>query len=195
MSKSVHELAQVAGQVFESVIDESDVKHVFKVLHGFYGNLLLSKFATGRVVEKGAHKGEDEGIVNARAIWAHALRKHGPETIKVALARCQAAHPEFPPSAPQFVALCDASRPREVHMGPRAIGMSNELRSVYARRAREINAKHAARARAVATGERELPRTLDGLKLAIADAVSCAGGDEPATLTRLDRELAPRRPA
>ena len=91
MSKSVHELAQVAGQVFESVIDESDVKHVFKVLHGFYGNLLLSKFATGRVVEKGAHKGEDEGIVNARAIWAHALRKHGPETIKVALARCQAA--------------------------------------------------------------------------------------------------------
>lgn len=190
MFKPVQELAQVAGQVFESVINEADIKYVFQVLHGYYGNLFLTKWATGRVVDKGPHKGEDEGIVNARRIWAHSLKEYGVETIKLALRRCQAAHPEFPPSAPQFVALCAACRPRQVYRPDAptqpAIEMSYELR-----------AKRRAEARAAATeaAHRRLeslkPTGLDALKRAIADAAVTAGGDEAATLARLDRELAP----
>ena len=41
----------------------------------------------------------------------------------------------------------------------------------------------------------EGPNGLDLLKQAIADAVGCAGGDEAATLARLDRMLAPKRQA
>ena len=47
-------------------------------------------------------------------------------TVKAALRQCLEAHPEFPPSLPQFVALCKANAPREVFR-PAALPMSNEL--------------------------------------------------------------------
>lgn len=164
------------------------VNNIFKVLHGFYGNLFLSKFATGVVVDD-----EDQGIVGARGIWGHGLREFDPGTVKQALARCMQAHPEFPPSLPQFAALCRACAPRAV-TAPEApaIGMSQELRSRYAAQARAINREHDQRSFDKRTGFRELPQNLDGLKQAIADAVGCAGGDAAAELVRLDRLCAPR---
>lgn len=169
---------------------EAGVKRVFMVLHGFYGNLFLSKFATG-VVEAG----EDQGIANARRIWAHGLREFDVDTVKAALAACQARHPEFPPSLPQFVALCAANAPRVPYQGQRAIGMSNKLRGEYAARARAINARHAQRAEQRRTGYVPLePAGLDGLKQAIASAIAAAGGNEAAELLRLDR-LLPREAA
>lgn len=163
--------------------DESIVNNVFKVFHGFYGNLFLSKFSSG-VLD---NAGRDKGVASARTVWAFSLRKFSEKTVVAALDRCQSLHPEFPPSLPQFVAVCAACAPRKVYQPTNAIEMSGTLRSQYARQAREINARHDAKAMRRKTGFVALPGTLDGLKQAIASAVGEAGGNEAAELLRLDR--------
>jgi hypothetical protein len=157
---------------------------VFKVLHGFYGSLFLSKFSTGQLDDKN----RDMGIAGARAVWAHALREYADAEVITALDAVKVAHPEFPPNLPQFLALCRAAKPREVYKPEQpALGMSQQLRSEYAARARAVNEKYAQRAIDRKTGYVELECTLSGLKQAIANAVACAGGDEVAELLRLDR--------
>ena len=163
--------------------DESIVNNVFKVFHGFYGNLFLNKFASG-VLD---NAGRDKGVASARTVWAFSLRKYGEKTVVDALEKCQALHPEFPPSLPQFLAVCSACAPRQTYQAAPMIGMSDVLRSKYARQARAINEKYAERARIHITGDRPLPPGLDGLKQAIANAVGCAGGNEADALLKLDR--------
>jgi len=156
-----------------------DANNVFRVMHGFYGNLFLSKFATGDVTADGG----DGGVASARAIWAHGLRDFDLSAVKTALARVMDAHPEFPPTLPQFVQLCKACTPREVYrvaLPPPAIDRVEQLR-----KARE----HLEAAKAAAATKRA-PDGLALLKQAIADAVACAGGDEGAELSRLDRMFA-----
>lgn len=161
--------------------------NVFKVMHGFYGNLFLAKFSSGQLNDQG----DDIGVINARSIWGHGLRDFNDSTIKTALSNCMERHPEFPPSLPQFVVLCRAVAPRETYKpAVPEIGMSQGLRSQYARQAREINAKHDERAKQRATGYTPLPLSLDGLAQNIAQAIGLAGGDEVAALMRLGRELA-----
>ena len=94
------EISAEAIKAAASPLPEEAVNNIFKVMHGFYGNLFLSKFASGEVGEQG-----DKGIVSARQIWGHGLRKFGPGTVKAALAQCMEAHPEFPPSLPQLQSL------------------------------------------------------------------------------------------
>ena len=166
--------------------DEGIVNNVFKVLHGYYGNLFLSKFASG--VTDSA--GRDKGVASARTVWAFGLRRFAESTVVRALDQCQERHPEFPPSLPQFLALCAACEPRVTYQPANAIGMSSALRSQYARQARAINEKHNAKAARRKTGFVALPNTLDGLKQAIAGAVGEAGGNEAAELLRLDRMFA-----
>lgn len=176
-------VAQVAASAEEK---RAQANSVFKVLHGFYGNLFLSKFASGQMNDQG----EDIGVINARSIWGHGLRHFDEPTIKTALSMCMDRHPEFAPSLPQFVVLCRAAAPRKVmDSGPRAIEMSQNLQSQYARKAREINAKHDELARQRASGYTPLPLSLDGLKQAIAQAVGLAGGDECRVLLDLDRQF------
>lgn len=165
---------------------------VFKTMQGMYGSLFLSKFSTGKT---GAD-GSDAGIVSARDVWAMALQRFDVATVVTSLERLLTDFPEFPPSLPQFVALCHACRPRETYRPAQpAIGMSQAIRSEYAARAREINEKHAKRAvdkrlgAVVAVGSLE---GLDGLKSAIANAIANAGGDEVAALLRLDAMLSPK---
>jgi len=164
------------------------VNNVFKVMHGFYGNLFLSKFSSGEMTGGG----EDSGVVSARQVWAHGLRDFDGQTVKAALGRCMDAHPEYPPSLPQFVALCAAARPRQawrpaVHAP--ALEMSQELRD---KRRNEALAK----ARELVEQREAVEQAgLNPLKRAIADAVAAAGGDEVATLLRLDRVLTQRVPA
>lgn len=163
--------------------DESIVNNVFKVMHGYYGNLFLSKFASG-VTDP---QGRDKGVASARTVWAFKLQRFDEATVVKALDQCQDRHPDFPPSLPQFVALCAAAAPREIYQATNAIGMSDELRSQYARQAREIIERHEAKAERRKTGFVPLPISLDGLKQAIANAVGEAGGNEAAELLRLDR--------
>ena len=165
---------------------------VFKTLQGMYGSLFLSKFSTGKVLPNGG----DAGVISARDVWAVSLQRFDAGTVGTALDRVLTDFPEFPPSLPQFVALCHACRPRETYRPAQpAIGMSQAIRSEYAARAREINEKHAKRAvdkrlgAVVAVGSLE---GLDGLKSAIANAVANAGGDEVAALLRLDAMLSPK---
>ncbi len=150
-----------------------DANNVFRVMHGFYGNLFLSKFATGEARADGG----DGGVASARGIWAHGLRPFAVETVKTALSRTMDAHPEYPPTLPQFVALCKACAPREVYrvaLPPPAID-----RAEQAKKAREL-LENIRAAKPAVNGP-------DLLKQAIADAVRCAGGDEGAELARLDR--------
>ena len=161
-----------------------DANNVFRVMHGFYGNLFLSKYATGEVRSDGG----DGGVASARTIWAHGLRGFEVEVVKTALARTMDTHPEFPPTLPQFVALCKACAPREVYkpaLPP--VVMSPEARKRHADDARAASARIKA--------EIIAPEPVTGLPLlwaAIADAVGCAGGDEAKELMRLERMFAVR---
>lgn len=162
------------------------VKRLFMVLHGWYGNQFLAKFSTGELDDQG----KDRGINSARMVWASDLARFDAETVMAAASRCKDEHQKFPPSFPEFLALCKACAPRQ--SAPRqqtGIGMSGELRSQYSRRAREA-AMSALRVRMDAkTGYVEVQPGLNGLKQAIANAIACAGGDEAQALCRLDREI------
>ena len=182
MSDNVFQLANAAIRAAHA---EPPMPHaadaVFRAMHGFYGQLWLSKFATGQA---GAD-GSDTGVVSAKAIWAHGLRDFDSGVVKLALRQCLERHPDFPPSLPQFVALCRANAPREVF---KALPMSAEL---YAERSKEAREK----LRELRQRIQPVARATGGLALlfeAIADAVKCAGGDEIAALRRLDGMLAAR---
>ena len=160
-------------------VSQDGANSVFRVLHGVYSNLFLSRFVTGEVLPDGG----DGGVSSARGIWAYGLREFTAEVIKTALSRTMAAHAEYPPTLPQFVALCKAAAPREVYrvaLPPPAVDHTE-----HARKARELLES----LRATQLKE----SGLDLLKQAIADAVGCAGGDEAATLARLDRMLAKKQ--
>lgn len=196
--------AQVEAQARATAAMDT-AKRTFQALHGIYGNVFFSRYQTGDLIVEGKDEGKDKGVLGAMLHWAYDLRDFDEETVKAALDRAKARYIEFPPTLPQFSELCRALRPRGV-LGDKdavvKIGMSQELRSQYARQAREINARHAAAAVASRIGYREIEPGLTGLKRAIAGAVAEAGGDEVAELLRLDRlfssqplTLAPREDA
>lgn len=184
----------IRAQASPRAAADENATSVFKVLHGFYGNLFLSKFASGQVDNSGA----DEGVTSAKGIWAHGLRKYSAGVVKAALNQCLTDHPKFPPSLPEFVAMCAAHQPRETYRpATPALAMSSELRSQYAAQARAITERHAKkqtekRLGADCTG---MQSGLDGLKQAIANAVANANGDEVRELRRLDFLLAPKTAA
>lgn len=162
-------------------VSESTVNNVFKVLHGYYGNLFLSKYASG-VLDA---RNRDLGVASARTVWANCLTLHDDSVVVTALERCKIEHPEFPPSLPQFEALCKACAPRQVYQHPVTIPMSAELRAQRSKAARE-----AALMAITPTPEKQTPPIgLQVLKQLIAQAVGLAGGDEAKTLIRLDREF------
>lgn len=123
------------------------------------------------------------------------MRNFNPDTVKTAFRQAVQVHSEFPPTLPQFVALCHANKPRQTYRpdAGAAIEMGQPLRSAYAAKAREINARYDAKgySRATQTQPDDSVGGLDLLKQAIAQAVACAGGDEAIELMRLDRLLAP----
>lgn len=152
------------------------VNNIFKVFHGFYGNLFLSKFSTGEVDAQGG----DAGIVSARQIWGHGLRHFDAGTVKAALAQCLERHFEFPPSLPQFVSMCRANQPREAYRPalPMSVALVAERNKAEREKLRELRQKLKDEAPAAAG--------IPALFAAIADAVGCAGGDEVAELRRLE---------
>lgn len=186
--QGVHAAARTAST------DDADttVKRLFMFLHGLYGNLFLSKFATGDLDAQG----KDRGILSARMVWRAELARFNADTVMSAAQRCKEDHKDFPPNLGQFEAICRALQPRRmVNQTPPSnlVGMSAEARSAHSRRVREA-AMAKLRARMDAeTGHVAVEQDLCGLKQLVALAVATAGGDEVATLRRLDLELAPRR--
>ena len=114
MFKPVAVLADLASQQphAEAQQDAARVANrVFRALQGAYGSLFLSKFSTGKLREDGT----DAGIASARDVWAMQLQRFDATTVGAALDRVMTAHPEFPPSLPQFLALCAAAMPRQTY--------------------------------------------------------------------------------
>jgi hypothetical protein len=181
MSENVFSIAQAAIAAAKPATNGTAVDVVFRAMHGFYGQLWLSKFATGQVGADGA----DAGVLNAKLIWSHGIRQFSVGTVKAALRQCIERHPEFPPSLPQFVSLCRANAPRAVFKPE--LPMSGALVAEHNKSAREKLREMRAALRAKQQ-EAETPQPgLPALFAAIADAVRCAGGNESAELIRLDR--------
>lgn len=106
----VAELARVAVETARETRPEATaVRKLFVLMHGSYGNAFLSKWSTGEKDDAG----KDKGIRAAMLVWDAALRKFPDGVIETAAARMREAHPEFPPSLPQFERLCDAAMPRK----------------------------------------------------------------------------------
>lgn len=164
---------------------DATVKRLFMLFHGWYGNLLIARYQTG---ETGLD-GKDRGVASAMKVWQAELARFAPEDVESAAARCQADHPKFPPTLPEFVALCKAVRVRPAFQpnGPGAIEMSGELRSSYTARAR-AEAMHRYRANLAAeVGKVETEGGIRGMQTLIAQAVALAGGDEVVILRRFDQ--------
>ena len=166
-------------------IDEVQIRRLFMLLHGMYGNSVLDKFRIGQVDEE---TGEDVGMMSARSVWLNGLREYPQPIVMKALAKCSEKHKTFPPSLPEFRDICKSITPRQwmpTNEAPR-LEMSEALRSEQVERAR--------RAIATARLQREggilTEGGLQGLNVLIAKAVGHAGGDEAATLLRLDAKLA-----
>lgn len=185
MSKPIHELLPKSTESFKRRVsnDLTTASQVFKLLHGYYGQLFLSRFTTG-VIDEGGH---DKGVSSAIAVWAFELRGFSESLLVQAIDKCKSEHKQYPPNLPEFVAICKSLKPSTIFRPTNALEMSGELRSAYARRAREIIEKHAQRAIDRKTGYVEVPKGINGLKQAIANAVATAGGDEVGELVRLDR--------
>ena len=74
------------------------VERIFLLLHGRFGNSFTNKFKLGQLNANG----EDAGIANAKATWAHELAGISAERLKAALA----ANYEHAPSCDAFKAKC-----------------------------------------------------------------------------------------
>lgn len=189
MFKSVSELVQ-GGLPQQAQRADSDVtvKRLFMLFHGWYGALFLSKFATGELDDEG----KDRGIKSARMVWSSELRLYPEDVIRSAADRCKTEHPKYPPSLPEFAALCKATMPRKTMRETNELGrlgISGELRSEYSRQVREQANARLQERKDAAAGTVHVSDGLDGLKQLIAHAAALAGGDEAGELARLDRLL------
>ena len=101
---------QIQANAAQREVAKENAASVFKVLHGFYGNLFLAKFQSG---VNDPVTGADQGVDSAKGVWGHGLRKYSASVVKAALAQCLIDHPKYPPSLPEFVAMCEAHQPRK----------------------------------------------------------------------------------
>ena len=162
-------------------IDEVQIRRLFMLLHGMYGNSVLDKYRIGQVDEQ---SGEDVGMMSARSVWLNGLREFPQPIVMKALAKCTEKHKTFPPTLPEFRDICKSLTPRQWTAkgdAPR-LEMSEALRSEQVERARRaIAATRLQREGGIQTHD-----GIKGLNVLIAKAVGYAGGDEAATLLKLD---------
>jgi hypothetical protein len=172
-----HAARAIAAPMVEP--DEGQTKQLWILLHGFYGNLLLSKFSTGEV---DGH-GKDKGVRSAMKVWASGLQKYSFDVLASAVEKCKEKHKEYPPSLPQFIDLCEACMPRTTYFergGVPKVALSSDYLSVRSRVARE-----AAIYKVKMTLAKPVePGGVDVLRGLVAQAVALAGGDEVAALRR-----------
>lgn len=158
-----------------------NVKRLFMALHGMYGNVVIDKFKTGELDAEGL----DRGIASMQSMWLNGLSQFDAETVKLAIARCADRHQTFPPTLPEFRALCLSLQPRRQPTEAPRIGMSDEMRSKAAENTRRILAD----LRVSQSGQGRFQRGLPGLIAMCASAHGSAGGDEPSMLMRLEARM------
>ena len=106
--EAIHETVNQPRQKREA---STTVRKLFVLLHGSYGNLFLSKYATGEKSESGG----DKGVAAAMLVWDAALSKFAPEVIEAAAKRLMGENPEFAPNLPQLEKVCAAITPRKTY--------------------------------------------------------------------------------
>lgn len=102
----MHKAAQQPQRVESPLI-----RKLFLVMHGAYGNLFVSKFATGETDTAG----KDKGIRSAMMVWDAALSRFDNGVVELAAGRLRREHPDYPPNLPQFEKLCEAAAPRKTN--------------------------------------------------------------------------------
>lgn len=167
-------------------IDEVQIKRLFMMLHGMYGNSVLDKYRIGQI----DGNGEDIGMATARSVWLTGLREFDPAILLKAVGKCAEKHKTFPPTLPEFRDLCKMFQPTK--WIPQAnvprLEMSAALRSEQAERTRRSIAEIRLKREGGVAGDEGLPT----LNVLIAKAVGHAGGDEAGMLMRLDAMIAKR---
>ena len=86
------------------------IRKLFMLLHGAYGSLFTSKFATGQMAGK-----HDKGAISAMKVWDAKLSRFPATVVEQAASRLAAEHADFPPNLPQFEQMCDAVMPRQTY--------------------------------------------------------------------------------
>lgn len=115
-------MTQVATLAHEAIRDaaaqprqkreaSTTVRKLFVLLHGAYGSLFLSKYATGEKSESGG----DKGVAAAMLVWDAALSKFSADVIEAGAKRLMHEHPDFAPNLPQMEKVCEAITPRKTY--------------------------------------------------------------------------------
>lgn len=178
-----------ARQQTEAADPTKDVRNLFMLFHGMYGNLFLSRYATGDLDATG----KDKGVKSAMVVWQSDLVRFDPEVIRAAADRCKVDHVKYPPTLPEFLTICRALQPRIAHFDKQgAIEMSAGLKSSYTAKARAAAMASYREKLAAEVGAVRVDGGLTGLLQLVASAVGLAGGDEVGALRQLDGVLAPR---
>jgi hypothetical protein len=165
-----------------------EIKRLFMLFHGMYGNQLLDKFRTGKLNDKG----EDMGLISAQAVWLNDLRKYDFEVIRQAVEKCKERHPTFAPTLPEFLLLCKASAPRQIAKpNVPQLGMSDEMRA----KIRQQNRETLAQLKIGKLTRTDYGTGLPALLLMVAKAIGDAGGDEVKALLTLESKFAPNASA
>lgn len=165
-----------------------EIKRLFMLFHGMYGNQLLDKFRTGKLNDKG----EDMGLVSAQAVWLNDLRKFDFDTIRAAVEKCKERHPTFAPTLPEFLLLCKASAPRQIAKpNVPQLGISEETKAKIKQQNREMLAN----LKLGIAGRIDYGKGLPALLLMVAKATGDAGGDEVNTLLALESRFMPNASA
>jgi hypothetical protein len=166
-------------------IEMPEIKRLFMLLHGMYGNQLLDKYRTGKLNDKG----EDMGILSAQAVWLNDLKNFNFEVIRLAVEKCKDRHQTYVPTLPEFLALCKASVPRRIDR-PAApqLAMSDELKAEIRQKNREMIA-------GLKLGTKKFGGGLQGLMQMVAKAVGDAGGDEVKALLAMESHFDLKRDA
>ena len=106
--EAIHQATSQPRQKREA---STTVRKLFVLLHGSYGSLFLSKYATGEKSEAGG----DKGVAAAMLVWDAALAKYATDVIEAAAKRLMTESPEFAPNLPQLEKVCEAITPRKTY--------------------------------------------------------------------------------
>ena len=183
--------------------------HVFKMLNGFYGKKFIDQFSTGsrfaadgvNILHGDPRVGQDRGIWRTRSIWGQSLIRYSAETISEALSRCKREHLTWPPTLPEFEALCEACKPRPVakvmtEAERQALDEQERLGRAARQelRAREDTARRAARGGRTAVAlppNAPPPDPMLALHEAMATALAANGMDEGQALRWVEQKITP----
>jgi hypothetical protein len=164
--------------------DLPQVKRLFMMFHGMYGNQLLDKYRTGQLNKSG----EDTGLLSAQAVWVNGLKEFDFDVVRQAVAHCENKHKTFPPTLPEFRDLCKSLVPHKppTQTDTPRLGMSPELRAEIKARNRQVLAE----LKLANAGRRDYGTGLPALLLMTAKAIGDAGGDEVKALLSLETTFA-----